>query len=1289
MNLPVPWRLSVRLLVAVVAALTAAERSVAWQSQAQSAASGVAADDSAAEPGGASGGLPAAGPGVGTSPPRSPLAAPQPPIPKAESDVAGGAESASPFAPPAPAAAGPLRGDTPPLDAGIRPAVGPLRALDAGRLRMVGLAALAEPAVAGRLGLDALQRMKVAEALKSRLDRLIAADADSADEILDETEKQLAAVLTDAQRAAWEALLSPISPEKPTAEAAVPVAADEAEEGPDAPDIDRLAGIPEPPPLDDLPGVPFPTVEPIEPLDPLPDPAALAAAVEPATPPEPPLPTEPETTTPAPAAIEAGDAPAPEPRLRFRFRFQPWNVVLDWFAQQADLSLVFETLPPGTFNYADDREYTPAQAIDLLNSVLLTKGFTLVRHERMLMLINLEDGIPPNLVKTIAPEEIDQRGEFELVRAMFSLDRVTPEEVESEVRKLIGPQGAVTTLPKSKQIMVTETAGRLRAIRAVIQRLEDPEGISSGQMRVFDLGHTTAEEALGVIRPLLDLPLDRNAAPDGSIRMVPDPAGDRLIVSGKPDKVARVAEILEMIDSPGRKPIDDDLPMGDPQMEVYHVAPADPQLVLAVMSTLMAGMPDVRLAIDEHTSNLYALARPTQHATIRATLNEMIRDAKAVEVIPLRVVDPQTAVLAIRKLFGGGDEKEAKPDPGAPVVDADPNTRVLLIRGTQGQIAQIRTLLDKMGEADADSLLPASRGTVRVLPIQGHAAQSVLDQIQEIWPSIRPNRVRVVAPSSTIPAIRPSSDEGAGRPGGPPRGAAGRAEWSERGALPFIEESPWPPGLEWFVPPAAPPERPEQAETTPGPPPAPPGDDGWRPAVETPVPSPVPPPVPSPVPSPVPPPVPSPVPSPVPPPVPDPEPNAPSRDDPTAARPSGARIYLAAAQFGGDPADSGTADSSHAAEAPRAAEPSPAAAPPPSPKEPPPIIVTMGPSGLIIVSEDEEALDEFEQLLSDLVGAGTGADPEITIFYLKHARAAIVAETLDRVFGGGTLGGGAAPGGGSPMGDLMGGMMGGGGGVLGALLGMGNGGGSITPSGDIRITPDPRLNALIVQANAADLATIEQLLKILDQKEGPEDILVVPKTRVIPVVNTQAEEIAEIIKQVYQDRMVTSGAAGGARQAGPSPQDFLQMLQRAGGRGGARGGAAGAMGGGARGVTEDVQRLSVSVDARTNSLILAAPEPLLSEAEALALDLDRAAVKTDQTIRVVTLHQASPTTVRQALSALGGDKVQVTSSGTTGQRAAAQRPAAQRATTPQRTAPQRTAPAARVQQPAARTAPRR
>ena len=158
-------------------------------------------------------------------------------------------------------------------------------------------------------------------------------------------------------------------------------------------------------------------------------PADLVAQVEDADPPQPDSEPEPaddneknngeEATPPVNQERENPPSPTGDGKLQFSFRYAPWQDVLDWFATQAGLSLHADTAPPGTFNYIDSRRYSPSEAIDVINSILLTKGFTLIRREKALILINLEDGIPPNLVQRIAEHELDNRGEFELVSCLL------------------------------------------------------------------------------------------------------------------------------------------------------------------------------------------------------------------------------------------------------------------------------------------------------------------------------------------------------------------------------------------------------------------------------------------------------------------------------------------------------------------------------------------------------------------------------------------------------------------------------------------------------------------------------------------------------------------------------------------------------------------------------------------------------------------------------------------------------------------------------------------------------
>jgi type II secretory pathway component GspD/PulD (secretin) len=295
--------------------------------------------------------------------------------------------------------------------------------------------------------------------------------------------------------------------------------------------------------------------------------------------------------------------------------------------------------------------------------------------------------------------------------------------------------------------------------------------------------------------------------------------------------------------------------------------------------------------------------------------------------------------------------------------------------------------------------------------------------------------------------------------------------------------------------------------------------------------------------------------------------------------------------------------------------------------EPAPIIIAPGPDGIVIASEDMEALDDLEALIRGMASRTVNTDRDFTVFYLKYAKAQVVAELLEQIFGGGssTSGGGR-----SFMSDIAGAAFGDG--MMSNLL-FGGGGDSGTPTtiratGTVAIVPDSRLNALVVQANAADLDTVEQLLKVLDQKSSPEDVLVLAKPQIIPVYNTSAEEVANVVRQVYADRI--AGPAGQQRQ--PNPEDFIRAL-----RGGGRGGRGGGRNSNDR--AEETQKMTVGVDARTNSLVVSAPDNLFNEVKLLVQQLDTIDTGANETMKVVTLKRSNPSAVQTALQQIVGEQL--------------------------------------------------
>ena len=853
---------------------------------------------------------------------------------------------------------------------------------------------------------------------------------------------------------------------------------------------------------------------------------------------------KPETNQNDAAADKPAD-PSPNPNageprnLHFNFQFSNWDPVLKWLAKTADLSLQMDAPPPGSFNYVDQRSFTVSEAIDLINGVLQFRGYTLVRNQRMLIVVNLEDGIPPGIIQTITPEELDDRGKYEIVKCLFPLGNLTPDDIETEVRPLISDPTALKVMPTSRQVLVQETGGNLRMIRSVFSSAQENREKMGGDVQKHTLQFITSDEVLAITRPLLGIEEEEFSLPDGQLNIALEPLGQRLFYSGQPEFVERFKQIIELIDvDPG---IEDGPPPEQVQLET-HTVRADPTTALQVLQTIFAGQEGMRLATDPVTGNIIALAKPSQHATIRGILGQMQKDAVSFDVIQLRRYDPQSVVLMLNKLLGKDNEENANK---GPTFDGDPTTMQLVVRGTAAEIEQIQEMVNKI-DPPLSTDGADFRSNVRLIPLTGRQLTDVLDMAELMWPSSkRKNKIRVVTPSES----KPSLDQ---------RGIHSAPQRK----LPEID----PPGQNPIE--AAPPKKPEVE-------PQPKGDK--------------------------------------------------------AAGRHNRRIRVRFVGFQDVPKQDG--------------ESQPAAKPSNEPAEKenkdsdeakaPDIVITIRSNGIVISSDDLDALDDFEDLLRSLMSSNTFPD-EPTVFYLKHAKADEAAGLLNSILGLSSGGGGGGLGGllGGAAQNLVGGM---GGDLLGGLLGGAGDSGassSLQTSGTVSITPEVRLNALVVQANAADTDLIEQLLEIIDQEGPPQEPDTAGQTYIIPVIYMTAGEMSNIVKQAFPENIV--GATTG-QQRQPNPQDLIRALT----------------GRGQRGRGEDsvgeARKMTVGVDERSNSLVVTGPEHLYKKVLALVEQLDREGLGTSETFTVVQLNgTVNPETLRKSLTSILGDQAQTSSTSASG-----------------------------------------
>lgn len=841
------------------------------------------------------------------------------------------------------------------------------------------------------------------------------------------------------------------------------------------------------------------------------------------------------TVANTPAAAQTASArgtsrdklPVNEIRLKMNFQAMPWAEVLKWISEQADFSLQADVIPPGSFNYRDNsREYTVGEALDIMSASLLGNGYSLIRRDRMLMVVDLEAPQVKNIVKELAefvsPEQLDTRAAFEPVKCLFSLSRLSPEDAEKEVSKLLSLQGSVISLPSTGQIQVIDNAGMMRVVREWVKRSEDPESMRGSSIVAIPLTHITANEVLDVARPLLSLPDGANSNQD--ISLSTDTFGNTLFVNAKkPEDVSKLRDLVKHLDTAPGETETPGIGREPSEYKMHEIQGSDPELAFRVLSQRLSSEPDVRMELDKETNKLVVQARPSVHKEIDELLRMLSGQGSDFEVIDLKM-DTQLAIAAIEKFFGL--TKSGTADPTQPIIDGDLITRRLYVKASPKQLDQIKTLITKMEASTASSDLG---GNVRVIPLPPRKVDRALEQVGQLWMATKKkNRIRIVTPTTSEQETsfqqRALAEPEAARP------TSNRSSDQEDSV---------------------------KEDSSPVPEPA------LKPAAA-------------------------------------PHPKSTSRQRATSTRFVTTQPPTEPIAEDRSPSESVRNDIPTDRESAAEAEAGD-------------IVIMPGPGGLIITSSDTAALAEFDKMLRMMMEQSLGS-AEPTFFYLKHRKAAAAKELLESILSGTSSGGGGGGGGGGLIGNVVSEV---GGGLIGSLLGSGGGGvtasGSSLTTGDVIINSDPQLNLLVIRANPMDLELCEQLLKIIDQPDSIIDVRTRGEFAVIPVLSQDAEVIAAEIKGIFPDRIEGAGGAGGGGggNRAPDPREFLAALT--GGGGGGRRGA-----GGANSQLTEI-KIAISVDKKTNSLLVMAPPQDIELIREIVDKLDEAGGDVEEGVSVVSL----------------------------------------------------------------------
>ena len=155
-------------------------------------------------------------------------------------------------------------------------------------------------------------------------------------------------------------------------------------------------------------------------------------------------------------------------------------------------------------------------------------------------MIDLKNGLPEGLVPQVTLDDLDKRGKFELVTVQFPLGNRPVDTVVKEITPLLGKRGKIVPLPSSGQVQVTEMAGMMKAVQALIQSIPDPKAAPAAKqpetekMAVYPLKPADAQLVESTFKTMLP-----------KIKIACDEQTDQVHVFAAPADQAVAKKLLE------------------------------------------------------------------------------------------------------------------------------------------------------------------------------------------------------------------------------------------------------------------------------------------------------------------------------------------------------------------------------------------------------------------------------------------------------------------------------------------------------------------------------------------------------------------------------------------------------------------------------------------------------------------------------------------------------------------------------------------------------------------------
>lgn len=426
-----------------------------------------------------------------------------------------------------------------------------------------------------------------------------------------------------------------------------------------------------------------------------------------------------------------------------------WERVIEVFTERTGLALQpIDEYPPGSVTIYENEPYTVMEGLDKLNMNLAIKGYTLVRKGNQLFLTEIRD-LTPQMVENVDPEDLKNRGKYEIMRTSFDLSELDAEELERSITARItdrGHRAELLYIPSIKRISVRETGEVLREIKLWVDLAREEAAKKAPGRRKYMLKNFPPEQILTLARPLIGLDEGQNSMEfeDGTkLTLVYDILDDYILVNSSNEKIDETFKIFEELDVAAPE-----VNVGSVAQKTLekHAVSGDQDLAMQIMQSFFEGR-DVMLDQDAQTGDIMLFGTKKDHEDADSYLAIANGDtSRGLKSIPLKYRTQAEMVTMLLPLLGITENADGTITGNGPKIVPVTDTDALFVMGTPQEVIKVSQMIEQLDlpSSSATSGVPTN---ARFLPMSMGEAMRLTDDLPEIFPITgRKNKLLIVKP---------------------------------------------------------------------------------------------------------------------------------------------------------------------------------------------------------------------------------------------------------------------------------------------------------------------------------------------------------------------------------------------------------------------------------------------------------------------------------------------------------------------------------------------------------------